>query len=127
MTKSLSNLEFEELKGFMDLGFVFSEEDVNSSLVEIIPGLQRLKGKKRGTNCKEQEEQGTGCEEKEKQGTSCGESSVQRPYLSEAWEVGDRERREKPLMNWRFLDVGNETGMKDSLKWWAHTVALTVR
>ncbi|KAL7255399.1 hypothetical protein ACSBR1_009537 [Camellia fascicularis] len=42
MIKSLSSLEFEELKGFVDLGFVFLEEDVNSSLVEIIPGLQRL-------------------------------------------------------------------------------------
>ncbi|RVW85896.1 hypothetical protein CK203_035359 [Vitis vinifera] len=30
-SKSLSDLEFEELKGFMDLGFVFSEEDKNSS------------------------------------------------------------------------------------------------
>ncbi|PSS29044.1 Protein of unknown function DUF1685 protein [Actinidia chinensis var. chinensis] len=127
MTKSLSNLEFEELKGFLDLGFVFSEEDVNSSLVEIIPGLQRLKGEQQGTDCKEGEEQGTGCEEGEKQGTSGGESSVQRPYLSEAWEVWERERREKPLMNWRFPDVGNEIGMKDSLKWWAHTVASTVR
>ncbi|XP_057465775.1 uncharacterized protein LOC130755410 [Actinidia eriantha] len=107
MTKSLSNLEFEELKGFMDLGFVFSEEDVNSSLVEIIPGLQRLKGEKQGSDCKEGGKQGTS-----------------RPYLSEAWEVWERE---KPLVNWRFPDVGNEIGMKDSLKWWAHTVASTVR
>ncbi|CAI0475964.1 unnamed protein product [Linum tenue] len=44
-SKSLSSLEFEELKGFMDLGFVFSEEDRESSLVSILPGLQRL-GKK---------------------------------------------------------------------------------
>ncbi|GFZ02572.1 hypothetical protein Acr_15g0011800 [Actinidia rufa] len=43
---------------FMDLGFVFSEEDVNSSLVEIIPGLQRLKREKQGTDCKEGDEQG---------------------------------------------------------------------
>ena len=120
MSKSLSNLEFEELKGFMDLGFVFSEEDVSSSLVEIIPGLQRLKGGKQGNDCKEGEKQGTKCKEGGKQGTS-------RPYLSEAWEVWERERREKPLMNWRFPDVGNEIGMKDSLKWWAHTVAWTVR
>ncbi|CAI8618681.1 unnamed protein product [Vicia faba] len=37
-SKSLSDLEFEELKGFMDLGFVFSEEDKDSNLVSIIPG-----------------------------------------------------------------------------------------
>ncbi|GFZ12104.1 hypothetical protein Acr_23g0004890 [Actinidia rufa] len=110
---------------FMDLGFVFSEEDVNSSLVEIIPRLQRLKREKTGDLL--QRRGRTGGEKGEKQGTSCGESSVQRPYLSEAWEVWERERREKPLMNWRFLDVGNETGMKDGLKWWAHTIAPTVR
>jgi hypothetical protein len=40
--KSLLDLEFEELKGFMDLGFVFSEEEKDSRLVSIIPCLQRL-------------------------------------------------------------------------------------
>ncbi|GFZ14377.1 hypothetical protein Acr_24g0005670 [Actinidia rufa] len=38
-------------------GFVLPE-DVNSILVEIIPGLQRLKGEKQRTDCKEGEEQG---------------------------------------------------------------------
>ncbi|CAN1142444.1 hypothetical protein LINPERPRIM_LOCUS26028 [Linum perenne] len=41
-SKSMSSLEFEELKGFMDLGFVFSEKDKESSFVSILPGLQRL-------------------------------------------------------------------------------------
>ncbi|CAL5411451.1 unnamed protein product [Camellia sinensis] len=117
MTKSLSSLEFEELKGFMDLGFVFSEEDVNSSLVEIIPGLHRLAKKDDG-------------EEQVKEISSSSafdESSIPRPYLSEAWEVWERERRENPLMNWRVPALGNEIDIKDSLKWWAHTVASTVR
>ncbi|KAM1105151.1 hypothetical protein ACFX13_013746 [Malus domestica] len=35
-SKSLTDLQFEELKGFMDLGFVFSEEDKDSNLVSII-------------------------------------------------------------------------------------------
>ncbi|XP_065628320.1 uncharacterized protein LOC136067028 [Quercus suber] len=39
-SKSLSDLEFEELKGFMDLGFVFSEEDRNSSLASVIQQLE---------------------------------------------------------------------------------------
>ena len=64
-----------DVPSFMDLIFVFSKEDVNSSLVEIILGLQRLKGEEQGTDCKEGEEQGTDCEEGEKQVTSCGESS----------------------------------------------------
>ncbi|KAL9329443.1 hypothetical protein ACSQ67_004446 [Phaseolus vulgaris] len=109
-SKSLSDLEFEELKGFMDLGFVFSEEDKNTSLASIIPGLQRL-GKK-------EEEEG-----------DCNELNVPRPYLSEAWEVQEygRRKRENPLMNWKIPALNNETDMKDSLRWWAHTVASTVR
>jgi len=108
-SKSLSDLEFEELKGFMDLGFVFSEEDKNTSLVSIIPGLQRL-GKK-------EEEEG-----------DCNELNVPRPYLSEAWEVQayGRRKKENPLMNWKIPALNNETDMKDSLRWWAHTVASTV-
>ncbi|CBI30714.3 unnamed protein product, partial [Vitis vinifera] len=83
MSKSLSDLEFDELKGFIDLGFVFSEGAKDSSLVSIIPGLHRL-GKKDG--------------EEEK---TVDESAVPRPYLSEAWEVLDRRKKENPLMNWR--------------------------
>ncbi|XWS12491.1 hypothetical protein CRYUN_Cryun37aG0093600 [Craigia yunnanensis] len=111
-SKSLSDLEFEELKGFMDLGFVFSEEDnKDSRLVKIIPGLQRL-GKKEG-------------EEESKEADDKAE--VSRPYLSEAWEVSERRRKENPLMNWRVPALDNEIDMKDSLKWWAQSVASTVR
>ena len=63
-SKSLLDLEFEELKGFMDLGFVFSEEDRNSSLASVIPGLHRL-----GTRDDEEE--------------AVDESIIPRPYLSE--------------------------------------------
>ncbi|XP_004504284.1 uncharacterized protein [Cicer arietinum] len=110
-SKSLSDLEFEELKGFMDLGFVFSEEDKDSSLVSIIPGLQRL-GKKD--------------EEVEKENVF-DECLVQRPYLSEAWEFHDRRKKEYPLMNWKVPAMNNEIDMKNSLRLWAHTVASSVR
>lgn len=114
-SKSLSELEFEELKGFMDLGFVFSEQDLDSNLVEIIPGLQRL-GKK--TNGVDQED--VHVVQKNPQ--------VSRPYLSEAWAVWEREKRvHKPFMKWRIADMDNEIHMKDSLKLWAHTVASAVR
>ncbi|KAK4440075.1 hypothetical protein Salat_0342400 [Sesamum alatum] len=105
LSKSLSELEFEELKGFMDLGFVFSEEDRDSGLVEIIPGLQRL-----------------GADDRRK------EEEKLRPYLSEAWQVLNRRREtESPLMKWRVPAVTNEIDMKDNLKSWAHTVASAVR
>ncbi|KAL2494674.1 uncharacterized protein Fot_38431 [Forsythia ovata] len=101
LSKSLSQLEFEELKGFMDLGFVFSEEDKDSSLVEIIPGLQRA-GKKRDGKGKEEE-------------ANANVSSVPRPYLSEAWEFFDERKRENqsPLMNWRVPVISNKIDMKD--------------
>ncbi|KAE9602947.1 hypothetical protein Lal_00049880 [Lupinus albus] len=111
-SKSLSDLEFEELKGFMDLGFVFTEEDKDSSLASIIPGLQRL-GKKN---------------EEVEDSNDDNESLIPRPYLSEAWEVLDeRNKKENPLLNWKVPAINNETDMKDSLRLWAHTVASTVR
>ncbi|XP_022142329.1 uncharacterized protein LOC111012470 [Momordica charantia] len=116
---SLSELEYEEVKGFGDLGFVFSEEDRNSSLGLVIPGLHRL------GNLEELEK-----EEGEKK--ILDESSkISRPYLSEAWEVLglDRRREEiKPLLrNWKLPTYRNEADMKENLRWWAHTVASTVR
>jgi len=107
-SKSLSDLEFEEVKGFMDLGFVFSEEDKDTSLVSIIPGLQRL-----GKNGEEED--------------ASDVSAIQRPYLSEAWEVQKRRKKEKPVMKWKIPAPTNEVDMKYSLKCWAQTVASTVR
>ncbi|KAF1895057.1 hypothetical protein Lal_00022554 [Lupinus albus] len=108
-SKSLSDLEFEELKGFMDLGFVFSEEDKDSSLASILPGLQRL-----GKNGEEEEH-------------DSDVSSIPRPYLSEAWKVHERRKKENIFMNWKVPVLNNENDMKDSLRLWAHTVASTVK
>ncbi|KAK7324669.1 hypothetical protein VNO77_28413 [Canavalia gladiata] len=111
-TRSLSDLEFKELKGFMDLGFVFSEEDKDSRLVSLIPGLLRLG----------REDAGVGSEQ------NIAESTVIcRPYLSEAWGVLDQRKVINPLLNWRVPVPGNEMDMKDNLKFWAHTVASIVR
>ncbi|KAL7129840.1 hypothetical protein ABFS83_13G094400 [Erythranthe nasuta] len=108
LSKSLSELEFEELKGFMDLGFVFSEEDkLDSSLADIIPGLHKLGQKKKMDYTVSDVHQQNVHEEHERE----------RPYLSEVWERENEER--ELLMNW---SVGNEIDMKDSLKWWAHSV-----
>ncbi|KAL9667398.1 hypothetical protein QQ045_001755 [Rhodiola kirilowii] len=42
-SKSLSELEVEEVRGFIELGFVFSEEDVeDTDLISIVPGIKRL-------------------------------------------------------------------------------------
>ncbi|KAK4770817.1 hypothetical protein SAY87_031349 [Trapa incisa] len=128
LSKSLSDLEFEELKGFMDLGFIFSEEDKNSSLAYIIPGLQRFGKKER-----EQHGEVTNLPETdhkfEEAAPNVSSSTIPRPYLSETWEWLERRRTkaDTPLVNWNFPSLTNETGMKDNLIWWAHTVASTVR
>lgn len=123
-SRSLSELEYEELKGFMDLGFVFPDEDKDSSLVSIIPGLQRL-------GRKDNESNSTGTGDNNNNNNNRGvfhyQSSVPRPYLSEAWDVQEMENTLKPLVNWRIPAFGNEMELKDHLKFWAHTVASTVR
>ncbi|XP_057791273.1 uncharacterized protein LOC131008408 [Salvia miltiorrhiza] len=109
ISRSLSALEFEELKGFMDLGFVFNEEEEkNWELVSIVPGLQKWRR----------------ADQVEKK------ARVSRPYLSEAW--GDMCRRggdAKNFMNWKIPipSLKNDIHMKDHLKNWAHVVASTVR
>lgn len=102
-SRSFSELEFKELKGFMDLGFIFSEEDKDSRLVSLIPGLSK------------------------KQHNVDDESVICRPYLSEAWDLIKKRKYVNPLLNWRVPTLGNEIDMKDNLKFWAHTVASTVR
>ncbi|RYR43559.1 hypothetical protein Ahy_A08g039970 isoform A [Arachis hypogaea] len=112
-SKSLSDLEFKELKGFMDLGFVFSEKDKDPTLVSLIPGLQRLGRSKEEDNKKQK----------------IDETVICRPYLSEAWGVLDKRNKlvKNPLLNWRVPALENEIDMKDNLRFWAHTVASIVR
>ncbi|KAM7272892.1 hypothetical protein ACFE04_027556 [Oxalis oulophora] len=117
-SKSLSELEFEELKGFMDLGFIFSEEDnKDSRLVEIIPGLHRLLGNDHQSI-----------------------KLVSRPYLSEKWEIFETKNNRNiinisPLKDWKLPtnnsshgdgDGDGDIGIKDNLKSWAHFVASSV-
>uniref|UniRef100_A0A7C8ZX26 DUF1685 domain-containing protein n=1 Tax=Opuntia streptacantha TaxID=393608 RepID=A0A7C8ZX26_OPUST len=119
-SKSLSDLEFQELKGFMDLGFVFSEEDKDSTLASIIPGLQRLGKKSEAAN------NGDFVDD-DKKGDESERLAVPRPYLSESWEVMERKRRENSLLNWKVPTSHNDIDMKDYLRFWAHTVAATYR
>lgn len=111
--KRVSELELEEVKGFRDLGFVFAEEDRNSSLGSVILGLNKL-----------------GLEDEEEK-KDLDESKISRPYLSEGWEVLDLDRRREnitPLLkNWKLPSMNSETDMKANLRWWAHAVASTVR
>ncbi|GAB4824860.1 hypothetical protein Ancab_040323 [Ancistrocladus abbreviatus] len=115
-SSSLSELEFEELKGFMDLGFVFSEEEERDSrLVSIVPGLQKL-GRKKGSVNGDYADK------------AIDKAKVARPYLSEAWDVREkREGKNLLLMSWRFPDLSDEIDMKNHLRLWAQTVASSIR
>uniref|UniRef100_A0A7N0V4I7 Uncharacterized protein n=1 Tax=Kalanchoe fedtschenkoi TaxID=63787 RepID=A0A7N0V4I7_KALFE len=107
-SRSLTELEFEEVKGFMDLGFVFSDEDHDdSSLVSIIPGLHR-----RGHH--------SGEEDGDHDGHLGG---VSRPYLSEAWRCVRKETTPFSVC----MGSANEAEMKNQIKFWAHSVASAIR
>ncbi|EYU30763.1 hypothetical protein MIMGU_mgv1a025120mg [Erythranthe guttata] len=111
--RSLSALEFEEVKGFMDLGFVFDEDDKNSSLVSVIPGLQKM-GKMAGDDYYEEK--------------SNNSQLLSRPYLSESWGSSSFfSERNNLMMNWTVPSVKNEINMKDHLRIWAQNVASNVR
>ncbi|TMW94655.1 hypothetical protein EJD97_009979 [Solanum chilense] len=105
--RSSSELELEELKGFMDLGFEFSEEDKNSSLVRIVPGLEKW---------------GIVDENVKKK-----DIVHKRPYLSEAWEILEKRKMSKKLLKWRFPAMKNDMNMKHNLRFWAQTVASTFK
>ncbi|KAJ0978225.1 hypothetical protein J5N97_013699 [Dioscorea zingiberensis] len=103
--KSLSDLENYELKGFMDLGFVFQKEKLSPEMICVIPGLQRLV-----------EDDSEGAEKRE-----TNEEQVKRPYLSEAWLVS---KPDSPLLNPRMLPNSLEgADMKKHLRFWAREVA----
>ncbi|WVZ01239.1 hypothetical protein V8G54_027308 [Vigna mungo] len=98
MRRSLSDLEYEEVQGFKDLGFSFEKETLSPSLANILPGLQE---KKRD----ETEE----------------DKAARRPYLSEAWLV---QSCAPPIPNWASNKSAGD--MKQQIKFWARAVASNV-
>lgn len=100
-TKSMTDLEIDEVKGFIDLGFKFNMNNLSPHVVNMLPGLQRLGGQR------------------------VQNSIVSRPYLSEAWLT---PRSESPVLNWRVPSQHGETvAMKEQLKFWARAVASTMQ
>ncbi|KAK9269487.1 hypothetical protein L1049_001262 [Liquidambar formosana] len=97
MKKSLSDLEYEEVQGFKDLGFKFDKEDLSPSVVNILPGLQ------------------------EKNRDESDDDKVRRPYLSEAWLL---QSSAPPIPNWVANKSAED--MKAQIKFWARAVASNV-
>ncbi|GER47216.1 hypothetical protein STAS_24290 [Striga asiatica] len=109
--KSLEELELEEVKGFMDLGFTFKGEKLSKHLVRLIPGLQRIDGDGGAAAGDDIEEESSGV--------------VMRPYLSEAWLVksGGGDDCELPVAS----RVCTAVDMKMRLRYWARRVAMAVQ
>ncbi|KAK4419176.1 hypothetical protein Salat_2330400 [Sesamum alatum] len=117
--KSLLELELEEVKGFMDLGFIFRKENLSKRMKRLIPGLQRLDADKNKQDYTSEFTRNTDDAEDEE------EKGVMRPYLSEAWLI---KRPDSPLLNLRIPPrVSTAADMKKHLKSWARTVASAIQ
>ncbi|KAG5582969.1 hypothetical protein H5410_053596 [Solanum commersonii] len=117
--KSLGDLELEELRGFMDLGFIFRKEHISKRMINVIPGLQRLE-----IEISEDEEKI--CENSKAivtEGEEDDKREIARPYLSEAWLI---KRPNSPLLNMRIPRISAASDMKKHLRYWAKTVATVV-
>ncbi|XVE80070.1 hypothetical protein DITRI_Ditri14bG0109800 [Diplodiscus trichospermus] len=99
LQKSHSDLAFQELQGFKDLGFTFDKHDLSPGVVSILPGLQQNKME------------------------DLKQDKVRRaPYLSEAWHVRSPA---PPIPN--CVSKNSAEDMKAQLKFWARAVASNVR
>lgn len=116
--KSLGELELEELRGFMDLGFIFRKEHISKRMISVIPGLQRLEiviSEDDEKVCKDSEP--ILAEEDD------DKREIVRPYLSEAWLI---KRPDSPFLNMRIPRISKASDMKKHLRHWAKTVANVV-
>ena len=128
--RSMSELEFEEVKGLQDLGFTFSDAEVDAELASIVPGLRRKRS--------EEENRATASAPAAPRDAPSSSSSSappedaaqapRRPYLSEAWDDEEEEAEvRRALRNWRIPPPGDGNDLKEHLRMWAHTVASAVR
>ncbi|CAI9098050.1 OLC1v1034610C1 [Oldenlandia corymbosa var. corymbosa] len=124
--KSLCELELEEVKGFMDLGFTFDKQHLDKRMMSVLPGLQRLDlGDPETRNSSHEiEEEEVLNEEEDEEVNKRGNRVIKRPYLSEAWLV---KRPDSPLLNLRVPRESTADDMKKHLKYWAKTVASAIQ
>ncbi|KAL0426397.1 UNVERIFIED_CONTAM: hypothetical protein Slati_2814500 [Sesamum latifolium] len=131
--KSLAELELEEVKGFMDLGFTFKKENLSQRVMNLVPGLQRIESCNNKTS-KDRDDSswdGFGFTDDDDHTDNIVEEKkevmmmmmMMRPYLSGAWLI---KRPDSPLLNLRIPRVSTTEDMKKHLKDWARTVASAI-
>ena len=117
--RTLRELELDEVKGFMDLGFIFKKETLSPRMMSVIPGLQRLGLHQNNHNTQLMDateavgDKDTEADEEEKR-------EIMRPYLSEAWLI---KRPDSPLLSLKIPKACSAANMKKHLRFWAKTVA----
>ncbi|XP_062233050.1 uncharacterized protein LOC133930421 [Phragmites australis] len=125
---SMSELEFEEIKGLRDLGFTFSDAEVDAELASIVPGLRRKRSEDeaRITASAPPAAASASADVQVAVTDATAASAPRRPYLSEAWDDEEEEVRTM-LRNWRIPAARDGTDLKEHIRMWAHTVASAVR
>lgn len=117
--RSLMELELEEVKGCMDLGFRFNKECLSPRMMSVLPGLQRVKLHQVARDGDDDDNKTDQQEDEDY------EKRVMRPYLSEAWLI---KRPDSPLLNLRMPRVtAAADDMKKHLRFWAKTVASAIQ
>ncbi|KAF9680293.1 hypothetical protein SADUNF_Sadunf06G0106200 [Salix dunnii] len=123
--KSLGELELEEVKGFMDLGFIFKKEHLSPRMMSVVPGLQRLGQYHNRQNIYLRDSKVAGDhDELIRKQEDDEEKGIVRPYLSESWLI---KRPDSPLLNLRVPRASVAADMKKHLKFWARTVASEIQ
>jgi hypothetical protein len=133
----MSELEFEEVKGLQDLGFTFSDAEVDAELASIVPGLLRRKRSEEEnsratasapaaatTSSARRAAEAVNDDDASAEGVA---PAPRRPYLSEAWDDEEEAEVRRALRNWRIPPAGDGNQLKEHLRMWAHTVASAVR
>ncbi|KAJ6742576.1 hypothetical protein OIU85_016639 [Salix viminalis] len=123
--KSFGELELEEVKGFVDLGFIFKKEHLSPRMMSVVPGLQRLGLYQNRQNIFLRDSNVAGDhDELIRKQEEEEEKGIARPYLSESWLI---KRPDSPLLNLRVPRVSVAADMKKHLKFWARTVASEIQ
>ncbi|KAL5059966.1 hypothetical protein RYX36_031570 [Vicia faba] len=125
--RTLGELELDEVKGFMDLGFIFKKEYISPRMISVVPGLQRLcsfQNNKKNHSGSQIMDGATENDDIIVQVYEDEKRDIMRPYLSEAWLI---KKPDSPLLSMKVPKTCSADNMKKHLRFWAKTVASEVR
>ncbi|CAK8543829.1 unnamed protein product [Lathyrus sativus] len=127
--KTHGELELDEVKGFMDLGFIFKKEYISPRMISVVPGLQRLCSfqNNKQKHSVSQIIMNDAIENHDDIVVEVYEDEkrdITRPYLSEAWLI---KKPDSPLLSMKVPKTCSSDNMKKHLRFWAKTVASEVK